>query len=125
MAELANNPYAAPTAEVADIYSSEGGVLGYIAMFPYWVFLLVSSIQRSHDMDWTGWTAIIAFVPLVGLIWMFKAGTEGPNRFGPPPPPNGAFIKFVFWALIVLSVLGIVGAGVAAYMGYAGMLGKA
>ena len=171
MAELTNNPYAAPTAEVGDIYDYSGGtqpakvfatsgrigrmrwivwnfivsmvcivlagvlggvagatasdtnvgMLGNIAMIPYWVFLLASSIQRSHDMDWSGWTAIIAFIPLVGLIWLFKAGTDGPNRFGPPPEPNGMFVKIVFWGLVVLMVLGIVGGAYMAYTGYGGM----
>ncbi|MGI3898903.1 MAG: DUF805 domain-containing protein [Janthinobacterium lividum] len=46
------------------------------------------SARRSHDLDRSGWLALIGFVPLVGfamlLVWA-GAGTRGPNRFGPEP----------------------------------------
>ena len=47
-------------------------------------------IKRFHDRDKSGWWVLIAFVPVIGAIWLlielgFLAGTPGPNRFGPPP----------------------------------------
>ncbi|HEY8359847.1 MAG TPA: DUF805 domain-containing protein, partial [Ramlibacter sp.] len=56
-------------------------------MLAYLVFVILKTIQRSHDMDWNGWSALLALIPLVGLIWIFKGGTPGGNRFGAPPPP--------------------------------------
>ena len=60
-------------------------VLVYIAAV---VFNVLIAIQRSHDMDWTGWTVLLALIPFVGLIWIFKSGSEGVNAYGAPPPPN-------------------------------------
>ena len=50
---------------------------------------MVLLIQRSHDMDLSGWWSLAAFIPFVGLVWVFKGGTRGANRWGAPPPPNG------------------------------------
>ena len=46
--------------------------------------------KRWHDRDKSGWWSLIAFVPIVGAIWILVElgclpGTEGPNRFGPDP----------------------------------------
>jgi uncharacterized membrane protein YhaH (DUF805 family) len=51
---------------------------------------LAVSIKRWHDRDHSGWWVLIALVPVVGWAWMlvangFLAGTDGPNRYGPPP----------------------------------------
>lgn len=46
--------------------------------------------KRWHDRDKSGWWTLIAFVPLIGGLWMlvelgFLRGTDGDNRFGPDP----------------------------------------
>jgi hypothetical protein len=43
-----------------------------------------SDIKRRHDRDKSGWWMAILFVPIIGAIWLFPAGTPGPNRFGGP-----------------------------------------
>jgi uncharacterized membrane protein YhaH (DUF805 family) len=44
------------------------------------------TIRRLHDQDKSGFWYFIAFVPLIGGIWLFiltvMEGTPGPNRFG-------------------------------------------
>lgn len=60
----------------------------YVVLLGYVVFAALLTIQRSHDMGWSGWTAIFAFIPMVGLIWLVMPGTAGSNRFGAPTPPN-------------------------------------
>jgi uncharacterized membrane protein YhaH (DUF805 family) len=64
---------------------------------PMLVVMLVSTFmgfavaaKRWHDRDKSGWWSLIAFVPIVGGLWMlielgFLPGTRGPNRFGPDP----------------------------------------
>ena len=93
-----------------------------LLLIPYFVFTVLLQIQRSHDMDWTGWSVLLAFIPLVGLIWIFKGGTQGVNRFGAPPPPNPLSVKIVGLALPILSlvviVLGLLFGGVEAYQNY-------
>jgi len=46
------------------------------------------AVRRLHDMNWSGWWYLLAFVPFVSLVlfvgFMFR-GTVGPNRFGPDP----------------------------------------
>ena len=49
-------------------------------------FLL--TIQRAHDMNTTGWLALLCLVPLVNLLFWFVPGTRGENDYGKQPPPN-------------------------------------
>lgn len=51
---------------------------------------LAISVKRWHDRDKPGWWALIAFVPVIGWIWVsiengLMRGTHGPNRFGEAP----------------------------------------
>jgi uncharacterized membrane protein YhaH (DUF805 family) len=91
--------------------------LAYLAVL---AFTIILGIQRSHDMDWSGWTVLLALIPLVALIWVFKAGTDGPNRFGNPPPPNTTAIKVLGIGLpVFVIVLGVVAAiAIPAYADY-------
>lgn len=76
-------------------------------------------IQRSHDMDLSGWFSILGFIPIVGLYWLLKGGTPGPNRFGAPPPPNTLGVKILAWILPAVMVIGIVAAiALPAYVNY-------
>jgi len=52
------------------------------------------AVRRLHDMDQTGWWALLALVPLIMvlplglttlLVWTCRAGTPGPNGFGAGP----------------------------------------
>ena len=49
---------------------------------------LAVSVRRLHDTDRSGWWILIAFVPLIGLIWLIvlycMPSTPGDNRFGAP-----------------------------------------
>ena len=93
--------------------------LGLLATIPYFIFIILLTIQRSHDMDWTGWTAILAFIPLVGLIWIFNSGTKGGNRFGGPPPPNTTLVKIGAMIIPGIAIVGIIAAiALPAYQDY-------
>ncbi len=76
----------------------------------YMVLFVLSGIQRAHDMDWSGWTVLVTLIPLVGLIWVFKAGSAGENQFGAPPPPNTTGVKVGAWSALVIPVMGILAA---------------
>ncbi|WP_271410411.1 DUF805 domain-containing protein [Pseudomonas sp. Q1-7] len=80
-------------------------------------------VQRLHDMGWSGWLWLLNFVPIVGsvfaLLMLFMPGTDGPNRYGPPPPPNSRAVKVLAWLIILVPVIGIVAAiSIPAYQGY-------
>jgi uncharacterized membrane protein YhaH (DUF805 family) len=91
-----------------------------IAYIAFLVFIAMKLIQRSHDMNWSGWTCLLAFIPLVGLIWVFRAGTEGENNYGAPPPSNTTAIKVLgIGAPFVAFMLGILAAiAIPAYQQY-------
>lgn len=92
----------------------------WVLFVPYFVFGVLVMIRRSHDMGWSGWMSILAFIPLVGLIWLFKAGNPGTNHYGAPPPPNTTGIKIAAFGIFGLVILvGVVAAiSVPAYKSY-------
>lgn len=94
-------------------------VVTAVALIPYFVFYVLIGIQRSHDMDWSGWMLFLGLIPFVAFIWVFKPGTNGTNRFGAPPPPNTLSVKIGAWLLPVIVGIGIVAAiALPAYQGY-------
>ncbi|MCA0244275.1 MAG: DUF805 domain-containing protein [Proteobacteria bacterium] len=61
-----------------------------------WVSLLMAwptaavSAKRWHDRDRSAWWVLLLLLPVVGVVWLladngFVRGSEGPNRYGPPP----------------------------------------
>jgi len=84
------------------------GILVFVA------FTFMAAIQRAHDLDWSGWSVLLMFVPFVGaimaLIWLFKSGTDGANRFGPPPTPNTWGVRILGCLMPALFVIGILAA---------------
>jgi len=72
--------------------AASGGALVLLAIA--WLLSMATScilcIKRSHDRDKSGWFVLVAFIPIVGALWLlvelgFLQGTPGPNRFGPDP----------------------------------------
>ncbi|MEJ0086727.1 MAG: DUF805 domain-containing protein [Pseudomonadota bacterium] len=83
------------------------------------VFSVLIAIQRSHDMEWNGWTVLLTLIPFVALIWVFKRGSGGTNRYGAPPPPNTLIVKILGLLLPVVFFIGIVAAiAIPAYADY-------
>lgn len=82
-----------------------------IAMIVIGVFI---GVQRLHDMGWSGWLWLLNFVPFVGsvfaLLMLIIPGTQGVNRYGPPPPPNSTGVKVLAWLFLLVPVTGIVAA---------------
>ncbi|RUR67503.1 DUF805 domain-containing protein [Variovorax guangxiensis] len=73
-----------------------------LALVPWSIFYALVAMRRAHDMDWPGWTLLLTLIPFVGLLWIFKGGTEGHNRFGAPPPPNGSGVLIGVWLMPVI-----------------------
>lgn len=90
---------------------------------PLFVTLLIMARRRLHDLNLTGWIALLMLVPLVniilGLVLLFWPGSKGANRFGPPPVPNGLLVIF-FGLILPLAIVGMVAAvALPAYQQYA------
>ncbi len=72
------------------------GAIGSALSFLYGVALMFPGFavlaKRFHDRGKSGWWGLIAFVPLIGLIWIVVdcgvlEGDPGPNQYGPQPRP--------------------------------------
>jgi uncharacterized membrane protein YhaH (DUF805 family) len=50
---------------------------------------LAVCVRRLHDVGKSGWMLLIAFIPLIGAIWLLvlycTAGNQGDNQYGPDP----------------------------------------
>jgi uncharacterized membrane protein YhaH (DUF805 family) len=104
---------------VAALGETAGGLATILAYIAAAVFVILVSIQRSHDMNWSGWTVLLQLIPIVGLIWVFKAGTAGTNDYGAPPPPNTTGVKILGLLLPIIAIIGIVAAiAIPAYAEY-------
>jgi len=60
------------------------------------IFFVLIGIQRSHDMNLSGWFVLFTFIPFAAFVWMLIPGSQRANRFGPPPLPNSPGVKAVF-----------------------------
>ena len=69
------------------------GILVLILGLGLLVPSIAVTIRRLHDTDRSGWWMLLAFIPIIGAIWLFVlmilGGTRGPNRFGPDPVEVG------------------------------------
>jgi uncharacterized membrane protein YhaH (DUF805 family) len=93
------------------------GVVGYIAIVVAQVLL---TIQRSHDMNVTGWLCLISLIPLAALVFWLVPGTKGENNYGKPPPPNTMGAVVLACILPLIMIVGIVAAvAIPAYQDYA------
>jgi uncharacterized membrane protein YhaH (DUF805 family) len=77
--------------------------IGYIALI---VMQILLTIQRSHDMNVTGWLCLISLIPLAALIFWFVPGTRGENDYGKQPPPNTAGAIVLACLMPIMIVVG-------------------
>jgi uncharacterized membrane protein YhaH (DUF805 family) len=68
------------------------------------------TIQRCHDFNASGWLSLLILIPLANLIFIIIPGTDGPNDYGGPTPPNSVGVLIVAWLLPVMFFVGIIAA---------------
>jgi uncharacterized membrane protein YhaH (DUF805 family) len=107
----------------AGILAATLGPIGAVLTIVAWVAIVVIgfmlTIQRCYDFNMSGWLSLLMLVPLANLIFLFIPGTDGPNRFGAPTPPNGVGVLIAAWSLPVIMVIGIAAAvALPAYQDY-------
>lgn len=96
------------------IASALGNLLLGIAVLIMVVVGVMIGVQRLHDIGWSGWLWLLNFVPFVGsifaLLMLIIPGTQGVNRYGPPPPPNSTSVKLMAWLFLLVPLTGILAA---------------
>lgn len=91
------------------------GVIAAVALVALVIGVLFM-IRRLHDVDASGWWALLALIPLVNLFFflyiLLKAGTPGPNRYGPQRETAGweKVVGGIGVALMVVALIGILAA---------------
>ena len=100
------------------------GVLVGIAVFVafFWVNVQIT-VQRLHDLGWSGWLWFLHLVPFVNSIFpillVVMPGNTGANQYGAPPPRNSTAVKVlaIMWlAFIPLLITGGVILGMSGYL---------
>lgn len=70
------------------IYGLYGPVYFFYVIFVFLPTFAVT-VRRLHDLNRSGYWALIYLIPVAGWIWLFimlsVRGTTGKNRFGPDP----------------------------------------
>jgi uncharacterized membrane protein YhaH (DUF805 family) len=98
-----------------------GGILAFFLCLAFLIASILLSVQRLHDIGWSGWLWLLNLVPFVGsffpLLLLLMPGTNNANRYGAPPPPNSTAVKVLssLWVvLIALLVAGALAGGISA-----------
>lgn len=65
------------------------GALGIVYTLAGFIPGLAVVVRRLHDIGKSGWCYLIAFIPIVGpiflLVWLFTKGVPETNAWGPDP----------------------------------------
>ncbi|KAE9642492.1 DUF805 domain-containing protein [Pseudomonas sp. PB103] len=86
-----------------------GGILAFFLFLGFFIVSILFSVQRLHDIGWSGWLWLLNIVPFVGsffpFVIMVVPGSTGANQYGPPPPPNSTAVKVLCSLWIVFIAL--------------------
>lgn len=90
------------------VLTKPGGASVSLMVIAFVIVLVLGfrvSVLRLHDMDRSGWWALLLLIPavngLTNLALMFVSGTDGDNDHGAPPSPDS-------WLRVVGSLLALV-----------------
>jgi uncharacterized membrane protein YhaH (DUF805 family) len=74
-------------------------IIGLIISLALGVVGLGASARRFHDINMTGWAALLILIPFVNILTVvylcWKLGDVAPNAFGPVPDKNRELFKAV------------------------------
>lgn len=100
-----------------------GSLVGFVALVAFVCVSVQITVQRLHDLGWSGWLWFLHLVPFVGSIFpillMVLPGNAGANQYGAPPPRNSTAVKVLsaLWlAAIPLMFIGALGLSMSGYM---------
>lgn len=88
-----------------------GCLLALIGFVALGLVSIQFSVQRLHDIGWSGWLWLLTLVPFVGgifpFVMMIAPGNNTANRYGAPPPPNSTAVKILssLWLVFIAILL--------------------
>ncbi|WP_131107029.1 DUF805 domain-containing protein [Pseudomonas sp. Sample_10] len=90
------------------------GIMAFSLCLAFLIASIMISVQRLHDIGWSGWLWLLNLVPFVGsffpLLLLAMPGNQTANRYGAPPPPNSTAVKVLSALWLVVIALFIVAA---------------
>lgn len=87
-----------------------GGLVGTAIGIAFIVVSVQISVQRLHDLGWSGWLYLLTLVPFVGglfpILLAVLPGNAAANQYGAPPPANTTAVKVLcaLWLVFVTVV---------------------
>jgi uncharacterized membrane protein YhaH (DUF805 family) len=89
------------------------GLLAFILIVVLAFISIQFSVQRLHDIGWSGWLWLLNLVPVVGSVFpfviMIVPGNNTANRYGAPPPPNSNAVRVLASLWLVFIAIMFVG----------------
>lgn len=89
------------------------GLLAFVLIAALGFVSIQFSVQRLHDIGWSGWLWLLNLVPFVGsffpFVMMIMPGNTVANRYGAPPPPNSNAVKVLSCLWVVFIALVFIG----------------
>ncbi|OPK06734.1 MULTISPECIES: DUF805 domain-containing protein [unclassified Pseudomonas] len=90
-----------------------GGLLAFTLIVVFGFISIQFSVQRLHDIGWSGWLWLLTLVPIVGsffpFVMMLMPGNHTANRYGAPPPPNSPAVKILSALWLVFTAILLIG----------------
>ncbi|HIP81323.1 MAG TPA: DUF805 domain-containing protein [Leucothrix mucor] len=89
-----------------------GGIIVAVIYIAIIFISILLTIQRCHDLNKSGWWALLLLVPFAVFYFYFFPGTKGSNQFGLMPPPNskGVIAGAILLPFAMFVLMGILSA---------------
>jgi hypothetical protein len=86
-------------------------IIGLITTVAFIALMVMSwgyMVRRLNDINASGWLSLLMLVPIanlvLGLVMLFKRGSEGSNQYGAAPVSNSGGVKAAFVIVLLLMV---------------------
>ncbi len=90
-----------------------GAIVCVAGVLAYFYLNITISVQRLHDLGWSGWLWFLNLVPVLGSLFPIALavipGNAASNRYGAPPPANSTAVKVLCALWLVVIALMFVG----------------
>ena len=101
----------AAMAGIASHFGELGGAIAYVLLAAGLCAALIIhiqlTIQRCHDINSSGWLALLLVLPLACVLFWLIPGTKSINRFGYPPRPSSSLLRKGAALLLLIIVAAI------------------